>query len=102
MLKDFKKAFDLIDHAILVAKLGGYELPPWLLERIADFLTDRKQRVKLAHDCYSDWGSVSAGVPQGTKLGRWFFLVMINGINVDCVNLWKYVDGRDSPQRPTK
>ena len=66
---DFKKAFDLIDHAILVAKLGGYELPPWLLERIADFLTDRKQRVKLAHDCYSDWGSIRAGVPQGTKLG---------------------------------
>lgn len=92
MLFDFRKAFDLIDHAILMAKLGDYELPPWVLNWIADFLTDRKQRVKLAHDCYSDWGSVRAGVLQRTKLGPWLFLVMINDINVNDVNLWKYVD----------
>ena len=92
VLFDFKKAFDLIDHAILMAKLTDYELPPWVLDWIADFLTDRKQRVKLAHDCCSDWGSVRAGVPQGTKLGPWLFLVMINDINVNGVNLWKYVD----------
>ena len=92
MLFDFKKAFDLIDHAILMAKLGDYELPPWVLDWIADFLTDRKQRVKLAHDCYSDWGSVRASVPQGTKLGPWLFLVMINYINVNGVDLWKYAN----------
>ena len=92
MLFDFKKAFGLIDHAILMAKLGDYELPLRVLDWIADFLTDRKQRVKLAHDCYSDWGSVRAGVPQGTKLGPWLFLVMINDINVNGFNLWKYVD----------
>ena len=91
MLFDFKKAFGLIDHAILMAKLGDYELPLRVLDWIADFLTDRKQRVKLAHDCYSDWGSVRAGVPQGTKLGPWLFLVMINDINVNGFNLWKYV-----------
>ena len=60
MLFDFRKAFDLIDHAILMAKLRDYELPPLVLDWIADFLTDRKQRVKLAHDCYSYWGSVRA------------------------------------------
>ena len=49
MLFDFKKAFGLIDHAILMAKLGDYELPLRVLDWIADFLTDRKQRVKLAH-----------------------------------------------------
>ena len=91
MLFDFKKAFDLIDHAILMAKLGDYEFPPWVLDWIAAFLTNRKQRVKLAHDCFSDWGSVRASVPQGTKLGPWLFLVMINGINVNGVNLWRYV-----------
>ena len=43
MLFDFKKTFVLINHAILMAKLGDYELPPWVLDWIADFLTDRKQ-----------------------------------------------------------
>ena len=92
VLVDFRKAFDLIDHAILMAKLADYELPPWVLDWIADFLTDGKQRVKLAYDCYSDWGSVRAGVSQGTKLGPWLFLVMINDIYVNGLNLWKYVD----------
>ena len=46
-----------------MAKLGDYELPPWVLDWIADFLTDRKQWVKLTHDCYLNLGSVRAGVP---------------------------------------
>ena len=93
MLFDFTKAFDFIDHSILIAKLEAYELPPWVLDWIASFLTDRKQRVKLAYNSFSDWGSVKAGVPQGTKLGPWLFLVMINDIKVSGVSLWMYVDG---------
>ena len=75
-----------------MAKLADYELPPWVLDWIEDFLTDRKQQLKLAHDCYSDWGTVRAGVLQGTKLGPWLFLVMINDIHDNGVNLWKYVN----------
>ena len=37
MLFDFKKAFDFIDHSILMAKLEAYELPPWVLDWIASF-----------------------------------------------------------------
>ena len=92
VLFDFKKAFDLIDHWILLDKLKEYDLPGWTFQWIADFLTDRKQRVKLSQGCISEWEKVPAGVLQGTKLGPWLFVVMINDLNLESVDLWKYVD----------
>ena len=70
VLFDFRKAFDLIDHNILVRKLSDYDIPNHILFWIADFLLDRRQRVKMAQDFFSEWRYVPAGVPQGTKLGR--------------------------------
>ena len=40
----------------------------------------------------SDALSVVAGEPQGTKLGPWLFLVMINDLDVEDLDLWKLVD----------
>ena len=89
---DFKKIFDLIDHNILKLKLSNYDLPPCIVSWILDFLTDRKQRVKLSNDCYSEWGTVPARVPQGTKLGPWLYLIMINSVGAADADQWKYVD----------
>ena len=90
VLFDFQKAFDLIDHTILVEKLMAFDIPCGTIKWIVDFLIDRKQRVKLSQDCYSEWGTVPAGVPQGTKtLGPWFFATMINNLNMTDANLWK-------------
>ena len=45
-LLDFRKAFDLVDHNLLIAKLFSYRIKPHVVNWIADFLRGRSQRVK--------------------------------------------------------
>ena len=65
VLFDFRKAFDLIDHHVLARKLSSYDIPRSILSWIIDFLMDRKQRVKLSRDCFSEWEAVPAGDETG-------------------------------------
>ena len=103
-LLDFRKAFDLVDHNVWIAKLFSLEIKPmvvnwielnWIeLNWIADFLRGRSQRVKLNSDCFSDFEILPAGIPQGTKIGPWLFLAMINDLAIpgSSSDLWKFAD----------
>ena len=86
-LLDFSKAFDRIDHNILLRKLKRMEVHPVLLNWVANFLTDRLQRTRVG-PYFSDWKNTNAGVPQGTKLGPLYliwsttyqFLIMLSSM----------------------
>ena len=76
---DFEKAFDLVDHALLLAKLSKY-LPAWLISWLASYLAERQQRVKT-NGFETEWLRVEAGVIQGSVIGPILFILFIVDIN---------------------
>ena len=79
---DISKAFDRVWLEGLIYKLRRCGVSDKLLLLIQSFLADRKQRTVL-NGKTSKWGSISAGVPQGSILGPLFFLVYINDLTED-------------------
>lgn len=93
---DYSRAFDVISHEILIAKLKLLDIPLCVLHWVISFLQNRSQSVryngKISKDC-----QINRGIVQGSGLGPVLYTVMANDMKtVSCINLLcKYADDTD-------
>lgn len=76
---DFSKAFDMVDHYVLISKLKAYGFEGNFLRWLESYLRDRKLKVVIGGFASREF-SAGTGVPQGSHLGPVLFNIFINDI----------------------
>ena len=92
---DLKKAFDTIDHKILLKKLTRYGVNGTANDLLRSYLTNRHQFVQIENE-KSDMLQILCGVPQGSILGPLLFLIYINDLPQTCNHSTPYLFADDT------
>ena len=79
ILIDFQKAFDTIDHYILLQKLPSLGFSNEVIDCFRSYLRSRKFHVNV-RDKFATNAELRCGVPQGSTLGRLLFLLYVNNM----------------------